>query len=56
MSDTDDMVCICPFCEKAIWNHELYNQEVAENKIYKCGELSYIELAHIDCAPPGWFD
>ena len=39
----------CAKCGEKL-KHDLKPQELAEHKVFKCGELSYIERAHRDCA------
>ena len=40
--------CACTVCGKNMRGSQ--PAEVAEHAKYKCGELSYVELAHIECA------
>jgi ribosomal protein S27AE len=40
------VVCACAVCWKDIFEGAV----MADHKRFKCGELSYIELAHIECA------
>lgn len=39
----------CSLCEEPLPD-EIVGDELADKFIYKCGELAYIELAHIECA------
>lgn len=39
----------CCICGERL-AHDLPSRELAQNEVYKCGELRYIELAHRDCA------
>jgi hypothetical protein len=39
----------CCICGERL-AHDLQPHELAENSVFKCGELSYIELAHRACA------
>ena len=39
-------ICLCAICRDML--HE--GDQLADCKVYKNGELSYIELAHRDCA------
>jgi hypothetical protein len=39
----------CCICGERL-AHDLQPHELAENNVFKCGELSYIELAHRACA------
>lgn len=39
----------CSICGEKL-AHDLLPQELAEHRVIKCGELSYIELAHRSCA------
>ena len=41
------LICACAVCRKDIFK----GQPMVDQFIYKCGELSYIELAHKECAP-----
>lgn len=40
-------ICTCAFCGEWLYQFDT----IADNKVFKCGELSYIELAHATCAP-----
>lgn len=42
----------CTFCQTPLGTERC----VADNWVYKCGELSYIELAHVDCVDVEWAD
>jgi hypothetical protein len=44
-----NMLCLCAVCRQGI-HEDTPPAEVAENRVYKCGDLSYIELAHRECA------
>lgn len=46
----------CPFCDSPITDAHFKAGVVADNEIYKCGELSSIELAHTACVvlQSGW--
>jgi hypothetical protein len=44
---TDKLICACAICRKDIFK----GQPMVDQFIYKCGELSYISLAHKECAP-----
>ena len=50
-----DVNCACAICTVMLTR----NDELADRYVYKCGELSYIELAHVACArkfdPPGLY-
>lgn len=39
-------ICLCTICREML--HE--GERLADCKVYKNGELAYIELAHRDCA------
>ena len=44
----------CACCSEPLaWDKDAQRvaQDVAINDVYKCGELSYTELAHPECAP-----
>lgn len=43
-------VTLCAICSSELREGEA----LAENPVYKLGELNYIELAHVDCAPDSW--
>jgi hypothetical protein len=47
---TTAIACYCPLCDLPIWEASFARGEVADNHVFKCGELSYIELAHAKCA------
>lgn len=51
LSPEDEFVCLCAICQKGIMESQLGTGKIVDQKIYKCGELSYIELAHRECAP-----
>jgi len=40
------VICLCDVCRSDI--HE--GDAMADHKVFKCGELSYIALAHRACA------
>lgn len=40
------VVCACDVCRRDIYDGDA----MADHKVFKCGELSYIALAHKDCA------
>lgn len=42
-------ICLCAFCRKMLYEGD----EMAQHPVYKCGELSYVSLAHKECAPEG---
>ncbi len=39
-------LCLCAFCREILYAGDA----LADNYVYKLGELSYIELAHRECA------
>lgn len=39
------VICSCDVCRKDI----VEGQPMADHKVFKCGELSYIALAHKEC-------
>lgn len=41
-----EVICACAVCGKPIFE----GSPMADHKVYKLGELAYIELAHLDCA------
>ena len=43
---TATLVCACAVCRRDIFEGD----KMGDHKVFKCGELSYIELAHHDCA------
>jgi len=45
----NDIVCNCSVCERPIYESQLDGETVDENRVYKCGELQYIELFHTKC-------
>jgi hypothetical protein len=46
----NDIVCSCSVCDEPIYESQLDGETVDENRVYKCGELQYIELFHATCA------
>ena len=46
----NDIVCGCSVCDGPIYESQLDGETVDENRVYKCGELQYIELFHATCA------
>ena len=40
-------ICTCAECGKMMFEGD----DLVQNPVYKCGELSYIELAHRACIP-----
>jgi hypothetical protein len=45
----NDIVCSCSVCGGPIYDSQLDGETVDENRVYKCGELQYIELSHAKC-------
>lgn len=39
-------VCLCAVCRRMLFEGDV----LADNRVYKLGELAYIELAHVACA------
>lgn len=39
-------ICACAICAKILYEGD----KLADLKVFKCGELSYIALAHESCA------
>jgi len=44
------IACYCPLCDLPITEDMFDLKVLADNYVYKAGELSYIELAHLACA------
>lgn len=40
-------ICLCAICREMLFEGD----ELVDQRVYKCGELSYINLAHAECAP-----
>ena len=40
-------ICLCSICQEMLYEGD----KLVDNKVFKSGELSYIELAHEACAP-----
>jgi hypothetical protein len=47
---TSKTICLCACCRNPITKAQAKDKDIADHKVYKCGELSYIELAHKYCA------
>ena len=47
---TQNTLVFCPLCRIPITDDMFGKGLVADNWVYKCGELHYIELAHLACA------
>ena len=45
-----DQAYSCSVCDEPIYESQLDGETVHENRVYKCGELQYIELFHATCA------
>lgn len=45
--ETRNEICLCAACEKMMFEGD----DMVQNPVIKCGELSYIELAHRACLP-----
>lgn len=41
--------CYCPICSQPITDDMFDGIQLMDHYVYKCGELSYIELAHTAC-------
>lgn len=39
-------ICLCGVCREMLYDGD----PLADHEVYKCGELEYIELAHVACA------
>ena len=44
-----DQAYSCSVCDEPIYESQLDGETVDENRVYKCGELQYIELFHTKC-------
>ena len=47
MATPKKLICSCAACHVNMFEGE----DLVQNPVYKCGELSYIELAHRKCIP-----
>lgn len=45
-----ETICLCACCGNPVTRGQAKEGDIADHKVYKCGELSYIEIAHKYCA------